>query len=497
MSLSAAAVAQPTIFADPRGDVAIRRTDTSCSGQMNPLNQRLPDIVEARIGKFDPANPQGDLFNGSWTNSGGFVRFDLVLVGLINPPGKLAFADEYAVWSPFLYGPNPICGWVEFDVDNDINTGAELSNPEYRFLGNAARFGGLPAVSSLLNRFALDDSAFDHNFSTPPQVERSGEEFHLVFRGEDIESITVITEKPNGDPAIFESGEVWVLHGRMWHRAHGFEPFTFQCPGFDGRYMPVVDVRFAHDPIADLTTISLVYPLTNVAAAATIDPSCPVEPDDGCPNNQNSIEEALDDLNFSATYADPADRILPDFEPIAEWEFAVVTQHLNPLNWRMDAVVGTAYASIQPDGARFIWTDTIPSPRVGDFDGNGVVDANDVALLLSFISQHDGDPAFDDDGVAGNGRILIHNFARNFSVFDTNGDGIVQASDAVVLGDMNIDLVVSAADVGHFVQALLSPAAYSATHAGADPLLRGDLNADGRIDGLDIAPFVALLLSRQ
>jgi hypothetical protein len=487
-------VAQPTIVNDPRGDVVTCRTDVGGTGVMNPQNTRLPDILETRVGAFAPTFPHFDLFYGSWSSSGGFMRFDLVLAGLINPPGMLEYDDDNPTWNPFKYGPNPIFGWIEIDIDNDVNTGCELNNPELRYLGNIARMGGLPPATPLGGRFAIEASAFDHNILTPPCVERSGEEFHLALYGEEVESIEVRVSKPGGHPSLFESGEVWVLHGSFWHRAHGFEPFAFTCLGKQGKYKPDVQVRFAHDLVADRTTISLVYPLTN-AAAATMDFPCPsTEPNDGCPGNQNSIAEALDDLQYSAVYADPFDRTLPEFQPIAGWELRDIPQQLTPSNWRIDAVVGTAYLAPQNCGARFIWTDAIPSARVGDFNGDGLVDANDLALLDAYIESHDGVPAYDADGIAGNGRVVLPMFAQNFSVFDTNYDGIVEPADGIVLGDMDIDGTVGPADVDDFVQAIVAPALYSATHGGRSPVPRGDLNADGQLDGLDISPFVQLIL---
>ncbi len=495
LGMTGIAAAQPAIMTDPRGDAIICRTDRGAAGLMYALNQRIPDIVELRLGKFSPTNPAYDLFSGAWSPGGGFVRFDLVVVGVINPPGTLGYDDKFPAYNPFRYGPNPILGWIEFDVDDNINTGSELITPQLRYLGNAARLGGLPTGSPLIDHFAQDYHAFDQNIETSPCVERSGEEFHLALLGEHIESVTVRVEKPGGNPAIFEAGEDWRLHGTLWHRAHGFEEFAFQCLGKDGRYMPDVEMRFAHDTSTNLTTITLVYPLTNAASASMYGPNFPAEPDDGCPGDQNSVAEGLLDLNYSATYATYEDRLRPDFAPLAEWEFVDVSQQLNPANWRVDAIVGTAYANAQPDGSLFIWTDAIPSGRRGDFDGNGVIDAGDVALLLAYLANHDGEPNYDDDGNCGNNRIVIHDFAENFSLFDTNADGVIEVSDAVILGDMDINMTVNAADVDDFVQALVAPALYASNHGGRHPAVRGDLNGDGNLDGLDVGFFVQLVLN--
>jgi len=492
--------AQPTTMSDPGSDAVIRRTDLGGTGPIDPQTQRLPDIMEMRLGRFTPAAPEIDRFNGVWDIAGAFVRIDIVLNGLVNPPGPIAFDDLFPIYDPFLYGPNPIFGYIEFDIDGDENTGGELSSPEVRYLGNVARFSGLPLEPRFSGRAAQDDTAFDGDITTAPFVDRSGEEFHIPLIGEEIDHFEVSLESPGGNPALFEAGEIWELDGDFFHRAHGFERFAFSCFSGNGKYKPETYLRFAHDIASDTTTISLVYPLQNAGSAALVSPTEPVQPNNGCAkvpgggSEQNSVEEALDDLQFSATFADPIDRADPDFQLIAGWEFNSIATGQDPASWRVAALVGTAFSTMQSGSSRFIWTDVYPNPCVGDFNNDGVNDSADVAMLNSFIALADGDPSYDTDNNSTNGSLTWKGYARNFSLFDTNYDGIVDATDAVVAGDMDLDQLVDVLDVDDFIQALLDPGVYTATHNGRSPLVRGDLDGNGTLDGADIDEFTALVL---
>lgn len=488
-------IAQPVVFSEPVADAVIRRTDIGNDGPVDPGLHRLPDVIETRLGTFSPAAPHLDRFNGSWDSNGQYMRFDMVFDGLVNPPGPLSLEKNFPVYEPFLYGPNPAFGYVEFDMDANPDTGGELSDTEYRYLGNVGRFGGLPSDARFLDRAAVTAADCDENVLTAPYVERSGEEFHLALTGEEIDSISIKTEMPGGNPMVFEDGETWVLEGDFFHRAHGFEDYAFTCFDRPGRYKPEVKLQFKHDVLTERTTVSLVYPLTNAADAALQSPGTPVEPNDGCEDNQNSVEEALEDLQISAEFADPWDRMQPDFALIAGWEFNVVANLLVPENWPSFGLVGTAYEQLQGPFERFIWTDAWPNPLPGDFDGSGVRDAADVALLIDFIAANDGVPGVDDDGNGSNGVILWRQFSRSFTVFDTNYDGIVELNDAVIMGDMDLNQAVEFDDVDDFVQALLTPDLYAGTHGGVTGVTRGDINSDLSLDAADIAGFLNILLN--
>ncbi len=474
-------------------DAVVRRTDAGNDGPFDTALHALPELLEIRLGEFDPDEPWDDRFDGIWQGSGGFLRCDLVFAGLINPPGPLGWDDENPEYDPYRFGGNPVFGYIEFDVDEDENTGGELSAPDLRYTGNAARFGGLPHASRLAGRVAENAYAFDADVLTPPFVDRSGEEFHLALIGEYVEEIDVRHESPGGDPDVFEPGETWDIEGEFFHRAHGFEAFEFRCFWNPGSYEPEVMLRFSHDLMTDETTVSLVYPLRNSSAARHEGPTAPVESADGCDDNQNSILEALQALKFSAINADPSDRLLPEFELIAGWEFNSFGTVLDIERWRVLALVGSAYEVYQADGARFVWTDVYPNPVHGDFDGDAIVNPADLAALNAFIASHDADPMFDSDGQV-NGILALVDFATGFCLFDADYDGQVSEADGVLKGDLDLDLSLDMNDVDDFVQALVSPQAYSATHGGADPVPRGDFNGDAKLDGQDIPFFVDAIL---
>jgi hypothetical protein len=69
----------------------------------------------------------------------------------------------------------------------------------------------------------------------------------------------------------------------------------------------------------------------------------------------------------------------------------------------------------------------------------------------------------------------------------------------MIPGDLNCDGVLNAADIAHFVEAMLDSTIYAAEHDGNPypPCQRShaDLNGDTRVDGLDIQSFVDALLS--
>lgn len=62
-----------------------------------------------------------------------------------------------------------------------------------------------------------------------------------------------------------------------------------------------------------------------------------------------------------------------------------------------------------------------------------------------------------------------------------------------VLGDMNCDGLVNAADVPAFALALVDPTAYAVAHPACN-IRRGDTNADFLVDGADIRAFTALVI---
>ncbi|QOJ03567.1 MAG: hypothetical protein HRU71_08755 [Planctomycetia bacterium] len=476
-------------------DARIRRTDPGNIGVLNESSHRMPDLTMIRWGRFMPNVPWQNRFAGAWNTAGDFVRIDLEFVGLMNPPGPLWFDDVNPEYDPFRYGPNPVCGWIEFDLDGNENTGGETSVPRYRYLGNVARFGGVPQEPRFAGRAALNGLAFDGWVPSPPYVERSGEEFHIAFRGESIQSIAIETEATGGNPQIFEAGESWILTGDFFHRAHSFEAFAFQCATNPGGYLPIVQLRFTHSVSADRTLVTLVYPLTNAASAALLGPGVVAEPTDGCAGNQNSIQEALIDLQFSAQFADPWTQQDPRFVLLAGWASTDVGAALNPLQWRTCALVGACYVNQIP-GARYAWTDVYPNPHPGDFNGDGCTDPSDAAWQLQYIATHDGQFGFDEDGNSANNSLQIPDFSRGFDVHDLNYDGLVNWMDYVHPGDLNGDSVFDIEDVQEFVNRLLgSGGPPGNTEEELIVIAKLDLNCDGRVDGADIQGFIHYLIS--
>ncbi len=464
---------------DPAGDATVRRADVGADGPVDPVAHRLPDILSYAIGKWQPTAPQSDLFTGQWTADAAFFRLDLVCKGLVNPPGTLGHGYPFA---PFLYGPNPIFGYVEVDMDGSADTGGELDAPELRYLGNAARFGGLPADTRYAGRAAANGSAFDGSFLTPPFVERSGEEFHIAFHGWEINEIV----RSNQENTIFDPGETWIVLGKLFHRAHGYERFSYACcSGVPGSYEPNVQIQFHHDVAADETTISLVYPLTN-AGSASARGETEVEPLDGDAANQNSVLEAMDDLVFSATNAWPSWRNNPSFPIIAPWQWTNASNCLDPAAWRVTALVATAYTAPGQD-ALFVWTDLAPDVLVHDFNGDGKVDGADLGLFTAFLAANDGVTGADADGVV-NGQVRLIAFGRNFSVFDVNYDGVVDAADrpsyaAPVGFDFDSDGDVDLTDFSRLQACFNGP-----NRPPGQPACAG-ADADGDAD-VDLADFV-------
>lgn len=493
--------ASPVVLTDGAGDAVLRRTDDGCDGPFDEMTQAIPDLVSIRLESFTPLAPHIDPYAGQADDNGEFVRIDIVFAGLVNPPGPIGYGDNSPEYAPGAYGPNPVLGYIEFDVDANENTGGEYDYPALRYLANVARFGGLPSEARFANRAAKGRESFDGDVETAPYYEASGEEFHLALLGEEVEDIDVVTEAPDGDPNVFEAGEVWQLDGKFFHKAHAYDDFAVLCGSGGGDYEPEVKIQFAHDTMTDETTISLVFPKTNVGGAKLISPSATPQNHDGCDQNQVSIKDVLRDLYVSAAFAEPHDQDEPEFRFLADWaNQSDVDLYLDPAGWRVQALVGTAYLPVQVDNDEFIWTDCYPNPIVGDVNGDGLADEIDTTLIESYITNHDGESWYDVDGDGMNGSVALNDWGRRFSVCDVNYDGYVDALDAggtVLVGDMNLDGAIDGRDVGPFTLALVDAAAYEMAFPGADADVIGDTNGDGAFDLDDLPGFLALLLGPQ
>ncbi|MCB9857821.1 MAG: hypothetical protein H6818_19220 [Phycisphaerales bacterium] len=495
--------AAPVVFSDDEGDAVVRRTDNDGDGPFDPEVQAMPDLLEIRVDSFAPAMPHINPFVGMSDAAGLFVRIDLVFAGLVNPPGPVGLDDHWPTYEPDKYGPNPVVGYIEFDMDGNEDTGGEDQYPELRYLANVARFGGLPSEPRFADRAADGCDAFDGNVTTAPYYEASGEEFHFVLLGEEIEQYSVVTEAVAGNPALFEAGEIWWIDGDFFHKAHAYDDFATLCGSGGGDYKPEVTIQFAHDSQIDRTTVTLVFPKTNEGSARLISPSTNVQSQDGCDNNQFSIQEVLLDLHFGALFADSFTRMLPSFRFIAEWEnqgTETFDTFLDPSTWRVQALVGTAYLPDQVDDDEFIWTDVYPNPTFGDMNADGVYDAADESYILEYIAEYDGGVGHDNDGDGMNQSVMLIDWGRCFSVCDVNYDGFVNLldiGDSGLVGDMNLDGLVDGRDIGPFVLALTDPAAYSSQYPSANANVIGDTNDDGAFDLVDVTGMLNLLLGPQ
>jgi hypothetical protein len=371
-------------------------------------------------------------------------------------------------------------------MDANVDTGGELDGPKHRYTGNIARFGGLPTSARYRRRVALDESAFDDEIKTLPLVDRSGEEFHLAFHGWKISAI----ERSNNDNTVFDPGETWVVSGRLFHRAHAYEKFSYACCQAPlGSYEPLVKLQFEHDVAPDVTTVTLVYPLTNAAAASITGE--PVQPLDGMATNHNSVEEGLEDLVFSVANASYKWMRHPNFVLISGWAGKNPADFLDPASWALNMLVATSYTSSQQP-ALYVWTDAHPDASAGDYDANGTVDSIDLDLFDSYLSSHDGESSDGDQLV--NGRFLIRNYGPNFSLYDLNDDGVVDGADRLLVsglrpvpGDADWDGDVDLNDFAH-LQRCLSQAPEAAV---AVDCRNADLNDDAMVDQADVLIFEA------
>jgi hypothetical protein len=467
-------------YSDTAGDAAARRTDPGADGPFDPEMHHLIDLLGLTIGAWCPVAPETDLFAGDFDEDGEFLRMDMLLAGLVNPPG-LTDPDQY---EPFEYGPHPVFGFVEVDMDEDEETGGELDFPEYRYLGNVVRFGGIPDLSYLEDRIALDASAFDGDFETSPYVERSGEEFHLALLGSVFVGSDVVEIVGDGDET-FDAGEIWWIEAPWFHRAHGYEPFSFAEGGVvAGEYAPSCTVQFEHDVLMDVTRVSVVFPLTNVGAGLMWGE--PPEPPNADPSDQFSVLEALIDLHDSAVFWDEDPSPYPEEEIIIEWEHKDPEDYLDPTEWRITALLGTSYTISDPTTEYFVWTDVYPEGLRGDVNGDGEADGEDRESIQGFVEEEDAS-----DGTV-DGRVELADFAVDFSVFDINHNGVVDELDELLVsvpGDVDHD-----ADVDLLDFAALQ-ACFSGNGQPFEPWLCGlvDIDADGDVDEGDVESFGAAM----
>jgi len=478
----------PLTTEDPIGDVAVRRTDPGADGRLDLIAHWLPDIHSYTLGQWQPYMPQASRFDGVWDDEGEFFRLDVRFEGLANPPGTMG-RNGYP-WEPFKYGPSPVFGFIELNVDASFGTGGELEFPEYRYLGNVARWGGQPSVGGFVGRVASDDSAFDGDMATTPYVDRSGEEFHLSLIGQGKVDHDEIIRSDHTD-WWFGPGETWIVPGWLLHRSHAYEPFSYAGPFASGDYEVYVKLRFRHNIPSNVTTMTLVYPLTNVGSMQ-MRGDAQIEDLDTDPTNQNSIQEALNELVLSVLYPWPDWPSDPDWVIISDWgNYGLwpdpnnVDQFLNPMGWRINIQMGGTYTEFEGQAA-FAWSDVWPNVVAGDFNGSGEIDQEDLALFYHFLTTSDGEPELDADGTV-NDEVLIFDFGPGFNIHDIDYNGLVDMSDYPVLptvsvpADFDQDWDVDQDDFGHLQECFTGPGVVPPT----DTCYDADLDRDFDVDQTD------------
>jgi hypothetical protein len=444
---------------DPIGDAVVRRTDPGNDGPINP-DSVLPDLVEVRIGAWAPFDPVNDRYTGALIDpdDAHIFRIQLTIKGLVNPPGPIGLAGQ--PYQPYNFGPSPLYTFVDFDVDSQKNSGGELVPlAKFRYLANAARFNGRPEDSYGQRAVTDWSNDVDDDFFTSPQFERTGAEFALVMCG--CWPVTLLSDDAN---AIFEPGETWLVEGRFFERAQGFQEASGVSGGSDfGLYDPWTEIQFKHDAISDTTTITYVGALDMQGAAALRGGQ--QQPADTDVENDTSVYEALKDVIAGAgeNWSDPVDELIDDWEGRNPEDFLDVT------DWEFNALVGTTYSTEQLDSLFYVWTDIGFNCKSGDYNGDGEDDSLDDALFCQ---------TFQDDPV------IVQQFALGFNMFDANYDGVIDADDHVCcLADFNGDGALNILD---FV-------AFQSAFQAQDP--DADVNNDGAFNILDFVAFQQIFIT--
>ena len=473
--LACAAVARPdgiAVYTCPQGDAVIRRTDIGNDGPMLPT-QGLPDVIELSLAAWQPADAAADPYTGTpvTPSAAHLFRLQLKFAGLVNPPGPLALEGDDP-FKPFCFGTNPVYGFVELDIDADQNTGGEQPAAAFfRPLANASRFGGRFLTQN--SRQAVWGNDLDDDWYESPQYMLSGADFSLVLCG--CFPVTVISQT-NPASATFDVGQTWVVQGRFFQRAGGYIPASSMTGGsVTGAYDPPVNLQFQHDPVANVTSVTLVYPLDQIGAGLLA--GHPPQPINNSCADDTSIAEGVTDLITNCTrpglYGETASLI-------THWAGKSVAAVMDPTAWRPRFIVGTSYSQEDPNGALYVYTDVGPAFLRRDVVGNGLINGVDRAQVQAIIAQLDGGP-WDADGVV-DGQVTLQQFGLNFSLYDIDYDGIIGPKDLALLpclGDFNGDGVVSVQDIFDFLAAWFSRSP------------NADYTRDGRVTVQDIFTFLA------
>jgi hypothetical protein len=472
LGLAGAASAQTNVkvWTDPAGDATLRLTDPGADGIVLD-DATVPDLVSATLAGWLPFDPLNNPFLGLPVpgDSANIVRITLTFKGLVNPPGPLGLNGED--YDPFRFGPNPVYGFLDIDVDADIDTGGVLGGAAtQRYLANIARFRRVP-TGSLAPRAAKAGSDLDANFESGPQYERSGADFDVSMCG--CWSPTIVTEGGDAD-GTFDEGETWIVRGRFLERVQGYKGASMAVNGSDFfLYDPLINVRYAHSTVAGTTTITIIFPLN--MKGSSILTGQPEQKMDNDVSNQFSIAEALNDVILTTEGGLPQG---PTKVLAQKWAGRNALDYINPLTWRVTALFGMPY-EVQDD-AFYAWTDTGFAETYADLNGDGKATSADDTLLVQGVYAFDGGPS-DADGAI-NGVVVVKDPGVGFLIYDLDDDGEVKLLDRYVYAnpaDLNADGSVDLLDFITFQQLV---------HSGD---LRADFNLDQKIDVFDFIAFQA------
>ncbi len=470
-AIGTTALARPDerIWNDPAGDAVARRTDTGANGPVR-AGCTLPDLVQVRLAGWQSPTPATNPYAGTVTNpeDAHLFRLQLVLAGLVNPPGTNYFVGPGA--DPFEFGDSPLHGFVEINVDDDKDTGGETEpGARHRYLAAIARFGRTP-YGSIGQRVAISADDFDGNFLTGPYFERSGADFVVSFCGCWATTIASGDANANGR---FDPDETWIVRGRYFQRTGGYENASAAFGGTaPGLYDPPTNIRFAHESATDRTTITLIGALDMTGAAQLAGQG--VQGVNLNVGDHTSVLEALQDLVNGAgglygTLSGPA------WHLTHRWEGRDPEESLRVDRWEARSLLGTAYD--QEEDAPFVWTDTGLAETPGDMDSDGLANSVDRGIVQQAIASLDGGPR-DGDGVV-NGSVAILDFGPNFYLYDVNADGLIDSADVGFYcpPDFNADGALNVLDY----------IAFQTGFALRDP--RADFNGDGAFNVNDYIAF--------
>lgn len=459
------------VFNDPACDAVIRKTDPCNCAPVNP-NWVKPDVRKVKISAWQSATASTDPYTGSVIShtSAHLARIDIVLRGVICPPGPIGLGGD--PYEPDRFGDGPIYGFFELDLDNNRDTGGEISSvAATRYLANAARFGSKP-YGSIGDRAAVSGKDLFQPWTIAPQVCLTGADWVVAFCG--CFPVTVV-ERSNPSHSKFQAGDTWIVEGRFFQRSGGQQWASLMTGGSaPGLYDPITRMRFSHCITSDETTISLVVALNQTGAGQLC--GAPAEPMDLNAANQTSIAEGVSDL-ITGAISRPLTGLSRALT--IEWAGQPVSEATDPSDWECRFIVGTTYSS--SSGGLYVWTDVGFGESVGDVDGDGVVTSADRAPIQARIAALDGQS--EDGDAMINGEVKIISFGSNFDRHDLNSDGVIDAGDLQMLppicpADFDGSGGLSAADIFDFLNAWFAGSATA------------DFNASGGISVSDIFAFL-------